>query len=192
MQRIAVPSTIPPPAGTDMPLSFDSILTTSPTLKCPPIKKSCRSNAIIKGQVITKFFSLESPHSYTELPDGCSLFILGYWKPFPHENVKTQYIILDAFRCKWTAPQVFNVWCEQIERKALEEDKLKTHQITLVCSGNNFFLAHSNRKTKYTQVIHSIIPTTEDSKDEAFPNADSEDEQEKKISNFFQNKFLIC
>ena len=98
VQRIAVPSTFPPPPPrTDMPPFFSSFPTTTPSLKHPPIKKTCRSNAIIKGQVGTKFFSLERAHPYTELPDGCSLIISTCRKPLPHKK-RSKYKIYN-YRC---------------------------------------------------------------------------------------------
>ena len=143
-QRITVPSTIPPPpACTDILPSFDNIPTTSPTLRCPPIKKTCQSNAIIKGQVGTKFFSLEQPHHYSELPDGCSLIISCCQKPLPHENVNTKFVLLDTFSMKWSAPKIVDVWQEQVEAGTIE-DELKTHQVTLICSGSDFYLSHSD------------------------------------------------
>lgn len=82
------------------------------------------------------------------------------------------------------------MWDEQVEASTIE-DELKTHQITLVQSGNEYFLAHSDRKTKYTQVVHSIIPQVDSSsnEEEAFP-ADSKDEQEKKDPDLFQNNIF--
>ena len=187
MQRIAIPSTLPPPPPcTDIPPSYDNIPSTSPKLKCPPTKKTCRSNTIIKGQVGTKFFSLDQLRPYTELLDGCSLIISSCQKPLLHEQVNTKFLLLDAFGMKWTAPRVVDVWREQVD-KGLVEDELKTHQVALVRSGSDFFLAHSDKKTKYTQVIHSIIPqiSSDSEEEDPFPPASNEDEDD---SDFQPNK----
>ena len=90
---------------------------------------------------------------------------------------------------KWTAPRVVNVWREQVD-KGLVENELKSHCIALVRTGSDFFLAHSDRKTKYTQMIHSIVPqvdTDSEEEEDPFPPA-LDNENDKSDSNFQPNK----
>ena len=84
-----------------------------------------------------KAFFIGMSKSYTEIPDGCSLIISGCQKPLPHEAVNSEFIILDPFGGKWTSPQVFNVWQEEVEMKVIKDDKLKTHQIALFTAVTN-------------------------------------------------------
>ena len=130
----------------------------------------------------TKFFSLEQPHHYSELPDWCSLIISCCQKPLPHENVKTSFVLLDPFGGAWTSPRVFEIWREEIESGALSSDEFATHRIALVQNGCEFFLAFSDRKSQVNSVLHQI--QQDPISDEEVPNADSEDECEKRDLDF--------
>ena len=156
------------------PIPISALIMKVPPSFPPPSKKSC-PQPFIRGQVGRKFFSLSQPKSYTKIPDGCSLIIAGYRKPLPHETVKAKFIILDPFGGVWTAPKVFKVWCKEIESGALSSDEIATHRVALVRNGAEFFLAFSDRKSQVNNVLHEIQQDPS-SDDEAFPNADTEDE----------------
>ena len=147
----------------------------------PPNKKPC-SPPFIRGQVGRKFFSLAQPRNCSRIPDGCSLIIAGFRKVLPHENVNSKYIILDPFGNAWSAPKVFDVWQEEIDSRALSSDEFQSHRIALVRDRDEFFLAYSDRKTHVNNVVHQIQKDFSD--DEAFPQADSEDEREKRDPDF--------
>ena len=172
----SVPSA-PPPVPISMLIK--KIVPSDP----PPSKKLC-PHPFIRGQVGHKFFSLSQPRSYTKIPDGCSLIIVGFRKPLPHENVKSSFVFLDPYGGTWMSPQVFNVWREEVESGALTSDEFATHRVALVRNGVEFFLAFSDRKTQINNVTNQIQQDPK-SDDEAFPNADSEDEREKHDPDFF-------
>ena len=77
----SVPSAPPP-----IPISA-LVKKLAPPPSAPPSKKPC-PQPFIRGQVGRKFFSLSQLHTYTKIPDGCSLIIAGFRKPLPHETVK--------------------------------------------------------------------------------------------------------
>ena len=163
------------------PLVPISMLITKDVPSAPPSKKPC-PQPFIRGQVGRKFFSLSQPKSYTKIPDRCSLIIAGFRKPLPHEMVKTHFVILDPFGGVWTSPKVFEVWHEEVESGALTSDEFATHRVALVRNGAEFFLAFSDRKSQVNNVLHQIQADPDD--DDAFPNADTEDEREKRDPDF--------
>ena len=69
----------------------------------------------------------------------------------------------------------------------LVEDELKTHRIAIVHNGSDFFLTHSDRKTKYTQVIHSIVPKVDSDSEEEDPFHPASDDEEND-PDFLPNK----
>ena len=192
--RIALPPpdvTLPPPP----PLIPTSVVTlktvpsapstpSKPLCVPPPNKKSSPPPPFIRGQVGRKFFSLIQPRSCSRIPIGCSLIIASYRKALPHENVNSKFIIIDPFGNTWSAPKVFDVWWEEIETKALNSDEFVTHRIAIVRDDSNFFLAFSNRKTHVNNVTQELQRDLVFSDDDAFPNADSEDEREKRDPDF--------
>ena len=171
----------PPPLVPSSVIIMKSVPSAPPSPIPPPAKKPCPP--FIRGQVGRKFFSLSQLRSYSKIPNGCSLIVAGFRKPLPHETVKSQFIILDPFGGTWTSPQVFNVWREEVESGALTSDEFATHRVALVRNGVEFFLAFSDRKSQVNNVLHQIQQDPI-SDDEAFPNADSEDEREKRDPDF--------
>ena len=171
------PSTPPPP-----PVPICSLIRKVVPSAPPPPKKPC-PQPFIRGQVRRKFFSLSQPKSYTKIPDRCSLIIAGFRKPLPHESVKTRFVILDQFGGVWSSPRVFEVWRKEVESGALTSDEFATHRIALVQNGAEFFLSFSDRKTQINNVLHEIQQDLS-SDDKAFPNADTEDEREKRDPDF--------
>ena len=83
----------------------------------------------------------------------------------------------------WTALKVFEVWRDEVESGALSTDEFVTHRVALVRNGAEFFLAFSDRKSQVNNVLHQIQQEPI-SDDDAFPNADTEDEREKHDPDF--------
>ena len=191
--RIALPApsaSLPPPpplipTSTVLVKTVPSAPSTPSKPLCvpPPNKKPCPP-PFIRGQVGRKFFSLTQPRNCTRLPDGYSLIIAGFRKVLPHENVNSKYIILDPFGNAWSAPKVFDIWREEIESRALSSNEFQSHRIALVRDANDFFLAYSDRKTHVNNVVHQVQKDLDFSDDEAFPQADSEDERKKRDPDF--------
>ena len=187
--RIALPTPLIPTSvvtmksipSTPPPVPISKVVPSAPPSSTPPPTKK----PFIRGQVGRKFFSLSQPRSYTKIPNGCSLIIVGFQKPLPHETVENKYIILDPFGGFWCAPRVFEVWREEVESGALTTNKFVTHRMALVRNGTEFFLAFSDRKTHVNNVINEVQQDPiDDDDDEAFPNADTEDEREKRDPDF--------
>ena len=126
-----------------------------------------------------KFFTLTQPCTYTRIPDGYSLIVAGFQKVLPHKNVNSKFVILDPFGNAWSAPKVFDVWREEVDSHALSTDEFVTHRVAIVRDRDEFFLAFSDRKTNVNNVINHLQRDLDFSDDDAFPNADSEDEREK-------------
>ena len=180
----SVPSA-PPPVPISTLITKD--VPSAPTSTFPPpTKKVCPPPPFIKGQVGRKFFSLQQLRSFCNFHDRCSLIVSCFWKPLPHENCKSKYIIIDPYGSTWLAPHVFEVWREEIESGALTKDEFITHCIAIVRDGNNFFLSFSDIKSKVNLVTYQIQKHSadEEEEEEAFPLADSEDECKKRDPDF--------
>ena len=159
----ALPSGLPPPPSfPNVPFSIiikksiPSLPPIVPKLAPPPAKKVTPPTPFIKGQIGHVFFTMSQPRSYLEMPHGYSLIIGSFRKPFSHEHVKTNYIIVDPLGNNWTSPEVFNIWRETVERGEVPDIDQKLFRIAIVRLGNEFRLCSSSHKKSFKEQIITI------------------------------------
>ena len=166
-----------------------------PVASPPPKKKLVPSHPFINGVVGKLYFSLTPVHHYFSIPHSKSIIICNFRKALPHEKAESgSYVLMDTFNGLWLAPKVFNKWREAVKSCTVPELDLSTNRLSLAHIGSEFRLYISLKRNSYKDLIWpapapyaplcAVVSNEEEEEEEAFPNADSEDEREKKDPNY--------